>query len=42
MVKYVEYHTHSWEVLVEGGWFTDSVEELPDGTRIAKMRWRYS
>jgi hypothetical protein len=34
---YVEYHSTEWDRLVESGWKTHSVEEMADGTRIAKM-----
>ena len=34
---HVEYHSCEWERMVEGGWMTATVDELPDGTRIAKM-----
>ena len=36
-LRYVEYHGFEWMVLVETGWTTKDVSELPDSTRIASM-----
>lgn len=37
--RFCEYHSHQWELLVEAGWITWTVDELPDGTQIARMKW---
>jgi len=35
--RFVEYHSAAWDVLVETGWTTITVDPLPNGMRIAKM-----
>jgi len=34
---YVEYYSREWELLVETGWRTMTVDLLSDGTQIARM-----
>ena len=39
-LKWVEYHSKDWEILVEQGWLTKSVEDF-HGTRMALMSWQF-
>lgn len=36
--RITEYHSAEWERLVDGGWTTEQVWTLPDGTQVARMR----
>lgn len=39
MRRVVEYHSAQWAALVETGWITATVDDLPDGRRVATMIW---